>query len=51
MVWYFERSPQASSSGSISVRFDAELLQRRRHLVADAHDVPDGERRRDLRRR
>ena len=45
------RSPQASSSLSISVTRGAELLHRRWHLVADAHDVADRQRPAGPRRR
>ncbi len=36
---YFDRSPHASSSGVIIDELDAELLERGRHLIADAHDI------------
>ena len=48
MTGYFERLPQASSSGVDERDRRPELLDRLGHLVADAHDVADRPRRRGL---
>ena len=48
MVVNRDRSPHARSSGVDQLDLDAELLDRRRHLVADAHDVADRQVRRGL---
>ena len=36
-----DRLPQARSSAEMQLDLRAELPDRRRHLVADAHDVAD----------